>query len=814
MVRRKRSLLFTTSLVSIGLVVGAIVVVAPKSQAANTDEYTMSVDALTNEISEVSDTFASDVQASLKTHELIADVKDPSALDKYEDIVKKDKLTDEVYILHFSTYEATANTYLLMKEDEQFNNIILNRVIDNSERISLDMSQDFWEKHQDCVQVMLNYASPTAYLGHTKIPIECKSWGVTTMKQDTFVQEHADSSNAITVAVLDTGIKADHDAFKYNTAKDRLLMSQSYDYADNDNDPNDDTQIGHGTTVAGTIVQSTPKNVKIVTARTMGAAHETNSFAKTLTAVADYSTGSKHVNVINMSTETTDTNQDGEEVPISTSDYTTYEKVFKRAKEANTIVVASAGNESRDWVGYPASSQYSIAVSSVREDNTFSSSFSNYSNDVDFSAPGEDLLLPGLGDYPYHGTDGTSFSAPFAAAMVANILTEHPNYTFDQVYNELKLNAEDLGAAGKDRYYGWGSLSFHVHKYADLNISTPTLSPAAGTWTNGSVSLSASATSDNYNINRYNTANSDTSSTTPSSWSTVNNPGKTYSITQSASSNGTYTFWAKNSNNETAVKTVKVSNIDKTDPTISTALSTSNISATDANLNIGVTDSASGLGKIVWHYKESDASDYTDKTDTYATSGTGATSATAKTTAITGLTKNKNYTAYATVYDMAGNHKDSATVTFTTTEAPSTNVPATSVTVSPVSISINVGETATIVASMEPSNTTDTLTWSSSNTEVATVSNTGKITALKAGTTTITARANANVASTVTVTVQGQAQPTDPTQPTDGSQPKPVKPSNDVKNPKTADVNVGSIASMGAFLSIAAYFVFRAKRRQ
>ena len=182
MVRRKRSLLFTTSLVSIGLVVGAIVVVAPKSQAANTDEYTMSVDALTNEISEVSDTFASDVQASLKTHELIADVKDPSALDKYEDIVKKDKLTDEVYILHFSTYEATANTYLLMKKDEQFNNIILNRVIDNSERISLDMSQDFWEKHQDCVQVMLNYASPTAYLGHTKIPIECKSWGVTTMK--------------------------------------------------------------------------------------------------------------------------------------------------------------------------------------------------------------------------------------------------------------------------------------------------------------------------------------------------------------------------------------------------------------------------------------------------------------------------------------------------------------------------------------------------------------------------------------------------------------------------------------------------------
>ena len=617
-----------------------------------------------------------------------------------------------------------------------------------------------------------------------------------------------------------------------------------------------------------------------------------------LSAVADYSTGSKHVDVINMSIGLTAKNENGEKVPISSSDAAVLDQVFQAAKQANTIVVASAGNDAEDWIHYPASSPYVIGVSSVGTSGSFSSVFSNYSSDVDFAAPGEELILADVSnDAEYVAMDGTSFSSPFAAAMIANILTEHPSYTFDQVYNELKLNAEDLGTAGRDTKYGWGSLSFHVHKYADLSIAGASLSPAVGTWTNGDVSIQARASSSNYNVNRYNTASGNTSSTTPTSWSTVSSPAKTYTISQTASSNGTYTFWAKNSNNETAVKTVTVSNIDKTDPTISTALSTSNITATGATLNIGVTDSASGLNKIVWHYKESAASSYTDKTDTYTTSGTGTTTATTKTTALSGLTSGKSYTAYATVYDMAGNHKDSATVNFTTgspsanvpatavTVTPATatitvggsttlsasmtpsnatdtitwsssntavatvnasgkvtavaagtvtitaranadvagtatitvqaqtptSVPATAVTVSPISISINVGETATITASMTPSNTTDTLTWSSSDTSVVTVNSAGKITAVKAGTATITARANADVAGTVNVTVQAQANPT-PTDPND--EPKPVnKPTNDVKNPKTADANVGAIASVGAVLSIAAYFIFRAKRR-
>lgn len=908
MVRKKKSLLFSVSLASVGLVAGALIVAAPKSQATDTDE--LSNDELTSEISEVADVHIKDVKESLSTHKLIADIKDPSALENYEDIVDYKKLTDRVYILKFSSYEATAKNYLLMKEDEAFNNVVIDRIIKSDNKVeALTVDDTFWDSHMDCAKVALGYTSPTTYVGATKVPIECKAWGVSTMKQDTFTQSHASSSNQIKVAVIDSGIRATHQAFKNSSAKDRLLTSMSYDYIDSDTDPNDDTLVGHGTAVASVIAESTPASVKVASVRVMGSASMSGSTVTTnlLSAVADYSTGSKHANVINLSLGLTGTNQNNEKVPISSSEAAIYDQVFQAAQQANTIVVAAAGNDGKSWLHYPASSPYVIGVSSVGPSGTFSSAFSNYSSDVDFAAPGEELILADVSsDSEYVATDGTSFSSPFTAAMVANILTEHPNYTFSQVYNELKLNAEDLGTSGRDNKYGWGSLSFHVHKYADLNIATPTLTPAAGTWTNGSVTLKANATSSNYNISNYNTASSNTSGTTPTLWSSVSSPAKTYTISQNASANGTYTFWAKNSNRETATKTVTVSNIDKTDPTISTALSTSNINATGATLNIGVTDTASGLNKIVWHYKESSASSYTDKTDTYTTSGTGATSATTKTTALSGLASSKSYTAYATVYDMAGNHKDSATVNFTTgspsatvpatavTVSPATatitvggnttlsasitpsnstdtitwsssdttiatvnnsgkvtavkagtvtitarananvagtatitvqaqtptTVPATAVTVSPMSVSLNVSETATITASMTPSNTTDSITWSSSDTTVVTVNNAGKITAVKAGTATITARANANVAGTVTVTVQEQTAPTNPTDPTTPSEPsnpsnkpKPVKTTNDVKNPKTADANVGAIAGVGAILSLAAYFVFRAKRR-
>ena len=80
-------------------------------------------------------------------------------------------------------------------------------------------------------------------------------------------------------------------------------------------------------------------------------------------------------------------------------------------------------------------------------------------------------------------------------------------------------------------------------------------------------------------------------------------------------------------------------------------------------------------------------------------------------------------------------------------------VAVTDIKISPTSLSIEKGKTATLSATISPSNATNkSVTWSSSNTSIATVSN-GKITAKKAGTTTITAKSNNGKSAICKVTV-------------------------------------------------------------
>ena len=91
-----------------------------------------------------------------------------------------------------------------------------------------------------------------------------------------------------------------------------------------------------------------------------------------------------------------------------------------------------------------------------------------------------------------------------------------------------------------------------------------------------------------------------------------------------------------------------------------------------------------------------------------------------------------------------------------------TNVPVASVTVSPASGSVTVGATVQLAAVTKDAAgnvlTGRTVTWSSSNTSVATVSGTGLVTGLTAGTATITATSE-GVASTAATTVTAPTNP-------------------------------------------------------
>ena len=77
------------------------------------------------------------------------------------------------------------------------------------------------------------------------------------------------------------------------------------------------------------------------------------------------------------------------------------------------------------------------------------------------------------------------------------------------------------------------------------------------------------------------------------------------------------------------------------------------------------------------------------------------------------------------------------------------------------SLSLEVGESDTLTATITPSNATDqNMTWSSNNESVATVDTSGKVTAIKAGTATITATVDGKSAEcTVTVTAPPEPEP-------------------------------------------------------
>lgn len=104
---------------------------------------------------------------------------------------------------------------------------------------------------------------------------------------------------------------------------------------------------------------------------------------------------------------------------------------------------------------------------------------------------------------------------------------------------------------------------------------------------------------------------------------------------------------------------------------------------------------------------------------------------------------------------------ENKTVSITVKEIPTT-VEVTSVTLDKTTASVEVGKATTLTATVAPTDATNkTITWTSSDTSIATVSN-GTVTGVKAGTATITAKAGTKSATcTVTVTAVSSGDTTD-----------------------------------------------------
>ena len=134
----------------------------------------------------------------------------------------------------------------------------------------------------------------------------------------------------------------------------------------------------------------------------------------------------------------------------------------------------------------------------------------------------------------------------------------------------------------------------------------------------------------------------------------------------------------------------------------------------------------------------------TDKTVTWSTSNAAV--ATVTNGVVTAMK-----VGVATITAKAGDKTATCSITVEAT-------PVASVTLDKTSVNLSTGQTVTLVATINPSDATDkTVTWSSSNTSIASVSDSGLVSAKSAGTATITAKANnggnGNFTAHCTVTV-------------------------------------------------------------
>jgi len=82
----------------------------------------------------------------------------------------------------------------------------------------------------------------------------------------------------------------------------------------------------------------------------------------------------------------------------------------------------------------------------------------NYGSWIDLAAPGVRVLSLGLAK-GYLVSTGSSFSAAQVSGVAALVRRKRPSLTNTNVAQLLYQTADDLGAKGKDQFYGFGRVN-------------------------------------------------------------------------------------------------------------------------------------------------------------------------------------------------------------------------------------------------------------------------------------------------------------------------------------------------------------------
>jgi thermitase len=284
----------------------------------------------------------------------------------------------------------------------------------------------------------------------------------------------------VVVAVLDTGVDITHPDLADNlwTNPGEIPANgldddgngfvddvHGWDFADDDNDPADD--YGHGTHVAGIVAARINNSVGIAGMAGGATIMPLDVFHGGIGAYADLIqaivyAADNGAQVINMSLGALSYAR-GEEAAV---DY---------AWARDVVLVAAAGNEASDALFYPAAHAHVIGVAATTAADE-RASFSSYGPFVAVSAPGASIYST-LPRATYGYLSGTSMAAPHVAGLAALIRSFNPSLRNDEVRSLIESTADDLGAPGRDDYFGFGRINAARALAAALPPPTPAPSP-------------------------------------------------------------------------------------------------------------------------------------------------------------------------------------------------------------------------------------------------------------------------------------------------------------------------------------------------
>lgn len=315
----------------------------------------------------------------------------------------------DLYILQYDSVEATISAY------EYY--LSLNSI----EYVEPDLIQQTQEEIKEVISAEDIGLDNEDYV---EIVDKIESWSSKDIGFDDIKDKLSEIElQEVVVAVLDSGIDTDHEVFEGRIIESFVNCSTS----GAENSVEDD--FGHGTHVAGIVVDNTPSNVKIKPYKVLN--HEGKGALSSIIAAFDLAV-EDGADVINMSFTA-----EGESKTMTDS--------VNAAVEKGVNVVVAAGNRGVDLTKKtfsPACVESAITVSAVTKDHKLSS-YSNYNGPIDIAAPGDDIISAYLNN-TYVSMSGTSMATPQVAAGIAIVRSVYEEKTNAEVEEFLEKYATTM----------------------------------------------------------------------------------------------------------------------------------------------------------------------------------------------------------------------------------------------------------------------------------------------------------------------------------------------------------------------------------